>query len=74
MKKVIIILVLLVSTVSGFSQTDDFFNNWGPADASTTSTTDFPDLPTHDTPLGEGLLILTALGLMYERKRKGERI
>lgn len=79
MKKIIFtIAIILGLTMGAVAQNDGFFNNWSDVD-NRDNGTDLPELPlggqigNQNTPLGSGLLILTALGAGYAiSKRKTE--
>ena len=81
MKKIIFTIVITLGLTAGaMAQTDSFFNNWSDFD-NRDNDLDLPALPSEhgftgnqDTPLGSGLLVLTALGAGYAAlKRKEER-
>lgn len=79
MKKIIFtIAIILGLTMGAVAQSDGFFSNWSDFD-NRDNGTDLPELPlggqidNQNTPLGSGLLILTALGAGYAiSKRKTE--
>ena len=79
MKKILFAISMTLGLAMGaVAQNDGFFNNWEDFD-SRDNGTDLPELPlggqigNQNTPLGSGLLILTALGAGYAiSKRKTE--
>lgn len=80
MKKIIFTIVITLGlTMGAMAQTDAFFNDWSEFD-NRENNVDLPALPSEHgstgnqtTPLGTGLLILTALGAGYAvAKRRSE--
>ncbi len=73
MKKIIFTIVITLGlTMGAMAQTDAFFSDWNNSDNRGSSGPDLPALPSEhgstgnqSTPLGTGLLILTALGAGY---------
>ena len=70
MKKILFTMAMTLGlTIGAMAQTDSFFNSYSTDDMR--NGTDLPELPNggqmgeQPTPLGSGLLILTALGAGY---------
>lgn len=82
MKKIIFTIAITLGLAFGASaQSDGFFSNWQSVDGMRTGSIDpnLPEVPNggladnQNTPLGTGLLILTALGAGYAvAKRRSE--
>ena len=88
MKKVLLSVALVLAMSFGASaqfggKSDSFFNDWDDVDNGLLRETksDYPGMPTmhnsgsneSSTPLGSGLLILTALGAGYALTKKNEK-
>lgn len=83
MKKIILTTVILLTLgIAGMAQSDGFFGSY--SDGSSRTNTDMPIVPSgssgsittdqNASPLGSGLLILTALGAGYAlRKKSGKK-
>ena len=77
MKKTLLaIAIILGFTAGAMAQSDGFFNNWNDLDNREDNGLELPALPNHalsgdqPTPLGSGLLILTALGAGYALSKR----
>jgi len=72
-------VIFMLASGSSFAQSDGFFDDWNPGNREDPTGFEMPGLPsTHDmeedsTPLGTGLLILTALGVGYAVRKKVKR-
>ncbi|MBP9995138.1 MAG: hypothetical protein KBT67_09425 [bacterium] len=75
MKKILFTIVMTLCLAAGAMAQDGFFNNWSDLD-NRENNTGLPEVPNggqtdnQSTPLGTGLLVLTALGAGYALSKR----